>query len=109
MLYVYGIVPAKAATSGAPGGIDDTEVSLLEEGDFGALVSNLRGPGYDPDTIAESSGDMDWVAPRARSHDLILTWASDRGPVIPLAMFTSTFRSADAVRQMLRDRAAELK
>jgi hypothetical protein len=109
MLYVYGIVPAKATASGAPGGIDDAEVALVAEGDLGALVSELAGPAYDPERIAESSGDMEWVAPRARSHDLVLTWASDRGPVIPLAMFTSTFRSRDAVRDMLRDRAAELK
>ena len=108
MFYVYGIVPAKAATSGAPGGIDDAEVSLVKDGSLAALVSELGGPAYDPDAIAESSGNMDWVAPRAKSHDLVLTWASDRGPVIPLAMFTSTFRSLDAVRQMLRERAAEL-
>ena len=109
MFYVYGIVPAKATASGAPGGIDDTEVSVVNEGELAALVSELTGPAYDPETISESSGDMDWVAPRAKSHDLVLTWASDRGPVIPLAMFTSTFRSLDAVRDMLRARAPELK
>jgi len=109
MLYVYGIVPAKATAYGAPGGIDDTEVSVVNEGELAALVSELTGPAYDPETISESSGDMDWVAPRAKSHDLVLTWASDRGPVIPLAMFTSTFRSLDAVRDMLRTRAPELK
>src|SRR5262249_53553134 len=38
----------------------------------------------------------------------VLTWASDRGPVIPLPMFTSTFASRDSVKSMLRDRAAEL-
>ena len=39
----------------------------------------------------------------------MLTWASDRGPVVPLPMFTSTFASRDAVRAMLRDRADELR
>jgi hypothetical protein len=107
LYYVYGIVPAKASVSSAPSGIDDADVSIVTEGDLAALVSELAN--LDPDTVAEMSGKMDWVAPRAKAHDLVLTWASDRGPVIPLPMFTSTFGSQDAVRTMLRDRAAELK
>jgi hypothetical protein len=109
LCYVYGIVPAKTGLSGMPAGIDDAAVMLVADGELAALVSELTGAGYEPDAIAASSGDMDWVAPRAKAHDLVLTWASDRGPVIPLPMFTSTFGSLDAVRSMLRDRAAELK
>jgi hypothetical protein len=109
MFYVYGIVPAQAPASSIPSGIDDAGVSVVREGDLGALVSELVGEDYDPDRIAERSGEMDWIAPRAKAHDLVLTWASDRGPVIPLPLFTSTFRSRDAVQAMLRDRAAELK
>jgi hypothetical protein len=109
VIYVYGIVPASASAGGIPGGIDDMNVTILKEGDFAALVSDLEGERYDPETIATSSGDMDWVAPRASAHDLVLSWASDRGPVIPLPLFTSTFASHDSVRAMLRDRATELK
>lgn len=109
LFYVYGIVPASAVTSGAPGGIEGTTVSAVTEGDLAALTSELSGDGYEPDTIAAMSGDMDWVAARAASHDLVLTWASDRGPVIPLPMFSSTFGSLDAVREMLRDRAGDLR
>jgi hypothetical protein len=106
LFYAYGIVPATATVSGAPAGIDDAEVSLVNEGEVGALISELAD--VDPETVAAMSGNMEWVAPRAKAHDLVLTWASDRGPVIPLPMFTSTFGSADAIRAMLRDRAAEL-
>lgn len=109
LFYVYGIVPAKAVTSGMPDGIDDARVSVVADGELGALVSELTGDEYDPDTIAERSGDMGWVAPRATAHDLILTWASDRGPVIPMPLFSSTFASVDAVREMLRTRGAELR
>ena len=109
LFYAYGIVPANAAMPGAPAGIDDADVSIIQEGEIGALVSELTGNTYDPDVIASSSGDMDWVAPRARAHDLVLTWASDRGPVIPMPLFTSTFGSIEAVRSMLRDRAATLR
>jgi hypothetical protein len=106
LYYAYGIVPATATVSGAPTGIDDSEVALVASGDLGAIVSELDD--LDPDVIATMSGDMEWVAPRAKAHDLLLTWASDRGPVIPLPMFTSTFGSLDAVRAMLRDRASDL-
>lgn len=109
LFYVYGIVPAGAATSGAPLGIDDTTVAAVAEGKVAALASELTGDEYEPDTIAAMSRDMEWVAARATAHDLVLTWASDRGPVIPLPMFSSTFGSADAVRTMLRDRAGELR
>lgn len=109
LFYVYGIVPAGAATSGAPLGIDDTTVSAVAEGKVAALASELTGDEYEPDTIAAMSRDMEWVAARATAHDLVLTWASDRGPVIPLPMFSSTFGSADAVRAMLRDRAGDLR
>lgn len=109
LFYVYGIIPAKAATGGVPAGIDDATVTSVVEGDLAALVSELPGDSYDPDTIATLSGEVDWVAPRATAHDLVLTWASDRGPVIPLPMFASTFGSLDAVRAMLRERNPELR
>lgn len=109
LFYVYGIVPATAVTSGVPPGIDEAAVTSVVEGDLAALVSQLSGDSYDPDTIATLSGDVDWVAPRATAHDLVLTWASDRGPVLPLPMFASTFGSLDAVRAMLRERTAELR
>ena len=109
LFYAYGIVPAQAAVAGVPGGMDDAAVTLVGEGEIAALVSELSGDEYDPDVIAASSGNMDWVAPRAKAHDLVLTWASDRGPVIPLPMFTSTFGSLEAVRAMLRERAPELR
>src|SRR5690349_7018026 len=89
LFYAYGIIPAKAGASGVPSGIDDADVSSVAEGEMAALVSELNGNEYDPDAIAAASGNVDWVAPRAKAHDLVLTWASDRGPVIPLPMFTS--------------------
>lgn len=109
IVYVYGIVPAAAAISGAPAGIDGAAVTTVGEGDLAALVSDLSGDSYDPDSIAALSADVDWIASRATAHDYVLTWASDRGAVIPLPMFTSTFRSVDAVRDMLRERRASLR
>src|SRR3954468_5667570 len=106
LFYVYGIVAAGTAPSGAPDGLDESPVTTLSDGGVSALVSELSGDDYAPENVAAASGNMDWMSGRAVAHDRVLTWASDRGPVIPLPMFTSTFASADAVRSMLRERSA---
>jgi hypothetical protein len=111
--YVYGIVPAAAAGDGPaaamPGGIDGADVTLEQCDGLAALVSVLDGVQYAPDVIEANSCDVDWLSPRAVSHDLVLTWASDRGngAVVPLPMF-SLFSGRDAVDGMLRDRSAQL-
>jgi hypothetical protein len=106
--YVYGIVGAKSPASGVPDGLDDSKVAMIEDGDLAALVSELDGDAYDPARVEELSGDVNWVSERAVAHDRVLTWASDRGPVVPLAMYTSIFRDAGGVRAMLRGERDEL-
>lgn len=107
--YVYGIVPADSAPEGStPPGIDDVGVTIVR-GDAGAaaLVSVLDGGAYSADQIETRSGDVEWLSPRAIAHDLVLTWASDRGAVVPLPMF-SVFSGRAAVEDMLRDRGPRL-
>ena len=112
--YVYGIVPSSGGTgagSSAPGGaagLDDSAVGLERDGDIAALVSVLHGPDYRPEAIEVQSGDVEWLGPRAVAHDRVLTWASDHGPVVPMPMF-SLFSGPDAVHDMLRARAGELR
>jgi hypothetical protein len=105
--YVYGIVPSRMPHSTLPAGLDDAIVSVESGGDVAALVSVLDGDQYAPAALETSSGDVDWLSPRAVAHDRVLTWASDHGAVVPLPMF-SLFSGRDAVRTMLRDRAAQL-
>jgi hypothetical protein len=107
--YVYGIVPAQDTPASPPLGLDDATVSVErgEDANVAALVSVLTGPEYAPDALEAKSGEVDWLSPRAVAHDRVLTWASDRGAVVPLPMF-SVFSGRDAVRGMLRDRGAQL-
>lgn len=105
--YVYGIVPAGLTASSLPSGLDDAEVSVEGEGDVAALVSCLDASAYAPNSIERNSADVEWLSPRAMAHDRVLTWASDRGAVVPLPMF-SLFSGRDAVRSMLRDRRPQL-
>src|SRR6476469_5411126 len=105
--YVYGIVPAEFSAGALPEGLDDAGVAVERRGDLAALVSVLDGASYAPKRVEESSGDVEWLSPRATAHDRVLTWASDRGAVVPLPMF-SLFSGRDAVRTMLDDRSAQL-
>ncbi|HET7565868.1 MAG TPA: GvpL/GvpF family gas vesicle protein [Gemmatimonadaceae bacterium] len=108
VIYVYGIVPAGADVSNAPPGIDGARVELEREGDVAALISALDAMTYGSDAVEASSGDVEWVGPRAIAHDAVLTWASDTGPVVPLPMFTF-FHDPRGVDAMLSGRAAELR
>jgi hypothetical protein len=107
--YVYGIVPAEFANGSPslPEGLDDAGVAVERRGELAALVSVLDGASYAPGRVEESSGDVEWLSPRAMAHDRVLTWASDRGAVVPLPMF-SLFSGAGAVRRMLDERSAQL-
>ena len=105
--YVYGIVPEGLTPSSPPSGLDDAVVSVERAGGVAALVSRLDAACYAPEAIERSSAEVDWLGPRAMAHDRVLTWASERGAVVPLPMF-SLFSGPDAVRSMLRDRSPQL-
>jgi hypothetical protein len=108
--YVYGIVdddvelPADAV-SGL--GLDDARVTLERAGGVAALVSVLDATTYAAQALETNTANVEWLSPRALAHDRVLTWASDRGAVVPLPMF-SVFSGAEAVQRMLNERSAQL-
>jgi hypothetical protein len=108
VLYTYAVTPVTVDPAATPAGIDDAPVRLIREGEIGALVSTVDAAAYAPERVEQLTGDVAWVAPRASAHDMVVTWASDRGPVVPLPIFT-LFRDEDRVRQMLRERRDELR
>ena len=107
LLYVYGIVPASLDASGAPAGVDEAPVGVERTGDVGALTSAVDANAYRESEIESRMADMEWLGPRARAHDRVVTWASDAGGVIPLPVF-SLFRDASRVRAMLDERGTHL-
>lgn len=106
--YVYGVAPAKGRLAQAPAGLDDAPVETISEAGVLAIASRLDMHAYAPDAVERGTAEMEWLAPRAVAHDRVLTWASDRLPVVPLPMF-SLFTSDAAVRAMLRSRRTELQ
>src|SRR3712207_6778180 len=107
--YVYGVTPPTLDLSQAPAGLDGSALGFEPEGSLGAIVSRLDPDAYAPARIEASTGNVEWLGPRAVAHDGVLTWASDQGPVAPFPMFSAMFRDAAGVRGMLRTRVKELE
>ena len=99
--YVYGIVAA--TLTNAPAGLEGAAVSLISVGELFALVSEVD---YDPTTVETRLSDLDWLSPRAVSHDAIVSWASDQGGVVPFPMWV-LFRDAPSLQSGLAPRVAE--
>jgi hypothetical protein len=107
VLYVYGVVAPTFDLSRAPDGLEDAALGLVRSGSAAALVSELDGDRYAPAAVERGTEDVEWLAPRAVAHDRVLTWASDRGPLVPLPMF-SLFSGETAIIDMLQSRSHEL-
>src|SRR5215212_7543922 len=93
--YVYGIVEADLELDGAPTGLDDAPLALeradASDGRFAALVSSLDGDRYSAPALERDSADVEWLSHRAIAHDRVLTWASDKGAVVPLPILSAIF------------------
>lgn len=106
--YIYGVIPAGERSGTPPPGIDGEPVAVVTEGDLSALVAHLDSELYSPVRLEASSGDIDWVSPRAVAHDQVVTWAGDGGPVIPFPMW-ALYKDDAGIRAMLTERAPELR
>lgn len=109
MCYVYGVVPSSFAPARPTLGVEDAAVAVERDDSAGvaALVSYVDAREYAPARLETRVADVTWLGPRAAAHDLVLTWASDRGAVVPFPMF-SIFSGIAAVHGMLRERGPEL-
>jgi hypothetical protein len=99
--YVYCVVPATLVLSNAPHGIDRAPVRRIVRADVAALVTELDADEYSGDAPSERMGDPEWLTPRAVAHDAVITWAADRGAVVPFAMW-AMFSDERAVSEMAR-------
>ena len=106
--YVYCVVPATLATDDAPRGIDRTAVRRVARDDLAALVSSLDAADYAGSSPSERMSEPEWLTPRAVTHDALVTWAGDRGAVVPFPMWVM-FSDERAIAEMLASRAAEFR
>jgi hypothetical protein len=107
--YLYGVVPGDTALASYPPGVDGGAVRTLRVDDLAAIVSVVDRATYHADTVAQLSGDVEWVTPRAAAHDRVLTWAGDRADaLVPMPMLT--LHSSEAVlRDAVSRHAPELR
>jgi gas vesicle protein GvpL/GvpF len=107
--YVYGVVTPTFDLGGAPAGMDDAAVALLpsRDGALAALASALPAAAYDASVVEAGAANLEWLGPRAAAHDRVLTWACDRGAVVPFPLF-SLFSGEPAVTSMLAGRHDQL-
>lgn len=112
ILYCYAIVASGTSSMDAGAlrdvrGVAGAPVEAVPEERLAALVSPLPAPEWSPENVEARSADISWLGEQAVAHDRVVTWASDRGAVIPLPVL-SFFADAARVRSMLASRGPEL-
>ena len=99
--YLYGIVPADAPEPPADlTGIDGGAVRVVRGERVGALVSDVAEDAYADEVIDARLPDLAWVGERGLAHERVLDWYAERGPVIPLSLF-SLHRDEALVRERI--------
>ena len=105
LIYLYGIVPADAPE--APddlAGIDGGRVRVLRGERVAAVVSAVATAEYGDEALDSRLADLSWVGERGLAHERVLDWFADRGPVVPLSLF-SLHQGEDRVRERLSSEA----
>jgi hypothetical protein len=109
--YLYAIAPASTKTAIASAdlrGIEGTRVEPIVEGSLLGATSVVPAAQYEEAPLNERLQDLEWLAPRAASHqDVNGKLLEITGAVVPLA-FGAIYRGSDGVRGLLRSRADDL-
>jgi len=107
LLYVYGVVQPGFDASSAPAGVEEQSVAVVDAGRYAVLASRVPGDALAPQVVEQRSGDMEWVGPRALAHDRVMTWAQERGGIVPMPMF-SLWSDEAAMRASITGRETAL-
>jgi hypothetical protein len=110
LTYLYAIVPRSGLLPalGDLRGVDDT---LLDERDLGglcAVLSNVPATEWGPDVIDEHVKDMDWLAPRATSHQAVVAALHKAAPSLLPLPFATLYHQRAAVDDLLNARRDDL-
>lgn len=103
LYYLYGIVGADAPDPDAGLlGLEGLPVRLLREGGLGAVISEVPAAEYGDAALDARLAELAWVGERGVAHEQVLDWYAERGPVVPLSLF-SLHRDEARVRGRLRE------
>jgi Gas vesicle synthesis protein GvpL/GvpF len=112
-LYVYCIAETAAAKKLVEGGTpaaleDDRGLQVVDSGEFTAVTSQVPLSMYGEESLNEKLNDPSWTAMRAMRHERVVEHFAKRTSVVPLR-FGTIYLTRDGVKQMLSERAPELK
>ena len=112
-LYVYCIAetaPTRQIVAEAtpPALEDDNGLQVLDVGDFAAVTSKVPLSMYGEESLNENLSDATWTAMRAMRHERVVEHFAKRTSVVPLR-FGTIYLTRDGVKQMLSDKALELR
>jgi hypothetical protein len=108
--YLYAVANARAdaaISSSDLRGIEGSRVQSIVEGGLLGATSVVPAADYEEGPLNERMQNLEWLAPRAASHQDVNGRLLDlTDAVIPLA-FGAIYRGADGVRDLLRSRAED--
>lgn len=108
LVYLYAVVPAEAEEPPAElTGVEGGAVRLLRAGGLAAVAGEVPATTYAAEQLDARLPDLAWVGERGLAHERVLDWYAERGPVVPLSLF-SLHRDEERVRQRLLDDAQRL-
>ncbi|MDP9275188.1 MAG: GvpL/GvpF family gas vesicle protein [Chloroflexota bacterium] len=109
--YLYAVANANADIAIAAAGlrgIDGGRVEAVVEGALLGATTVVPAADYEAQPLNERLQDLNWLAPRAASHQDVNAKLVDlASAVIPLA-FGAIYRGTEGVRELLRTRADDL-
>ncbi|MGI9180513.1 MAG: GvpL/GvpF family gas vesicle protein [Longimicrobiaceae bacterium] len=109
LTYLYGIVPEDAPEPPAElAGVEGAPVRLLRAVGLAAVVGDVPAEVYAAERLDARLADLPWVGERGVAHEIVLTWFADRGPVIPLSLF-SLHRDEERITARLEQHAPRLR
>lgn len=109
LTYLYGIVPADAPEPPPElQGLEEGAVRLLRVAEVAAVVGSVPGAIYGAESLDARLGELGWVGERGVAHERVLTWFADRGPIVPLSLF-SLHEDDERVRDRLALQAPRLR
>lgn len=109
LTYLYAVVPGDAPEPPPElRGLEGAPVRLLRAGGVAGVVGDLPAEVYAEEALDARLTDLPWVGERGAAHEAVLLWYADRGPVVPLALF-SLHRGEAQVRARLEGDAERLR
>lgn len=106
LTYLYGIVPVDAPDPPTDlAGLDGGPVHVLRGERVAGLVSEVAAADYSAERVDARLSDLAWVGERGVAHEQVLDWFAERGPVIPLSLFSLHQDAARVLERLGGDEA----